>query len=94
MRKDAILINAARGGVVNEEHLINALKNNLIRGAALDVFETEPLPNDSELLSLDNVLLTPHLGASTAEAQVRVGLMAASQVKEFFINQNLINEVK
>ncbi|MAW06792.1 MAG: hypothetical protein CME61_00770 [Halobacteriovoraceae bacterium] len=94
MRKDSVLINAARGGVVNETHLINALKNNSIRGAALDVFETEPLSNDSELLSLDNVLLTPHLGASTAEAQVRVGLMAASQVKEFFINQNLINEVK
>jgi D-3-phosphoglycerate dehydrogenase len=94
MKKSGILINAARGGVVNEESLIEALKENKIAAAALDVFEQEPLNENSPLISMQNVVLTPHLGASTAEAQIRVGLMAASQLKEFFINGNLLNEVK
>ena len=93
MKSSSILINAARGGVVNESHLIAALQEKKISGAGVDVFETEPLDPSSPLLTLENVVLTPHLGASTAEAQIRVGLMAASQIKEFFINGNLLNEV-
>jgi len=94
MKKSAILINAARGGVVDEEALAKALSNSSIAAAALDVFEQEPLDSNSPFINMPNVLLTPHLGASTAEAQIRVGLMAASQLKEFFINGNLLNEVK
>lgn len=94
MKKDAILINAARGGLTDEEALYKILKEKKIRGAGFDVFATEPLEEDSPLRKLDNLVLTPHLGASTDEAQVRVGEMAVHQLKEFFLNNNLLNEVK
>ncbi len=76
MRKDAILVNCARGGVVNEDALHAALSGGTIRAAATDVFTTEP-PGASPLLSLPNLLPLPHLGASTAEAQKRAGTEAA-----------------
>jgi D-3-phosphoglycerate dehydrogenase len=66
----------------------------LIRGAALDVFSKEPLIDNSPLRQLDNLVLTPHLGASTEEAQKRVGEMAVHQVIQFFDHNNLLNEVK
>ena len=77
MRKDAVLINCARGGVVDEAALLEALQSGKLRGAILDVFATEP-PGDHPLLKLHNVLPTPHLGASTAEAQRRAGDDAAT----------------
>lgn len=94
MPSHAILVNASRGGIVNEDDLINHLKEKKIRGAAMDVFSKEPLPGDSPLRNIDNLILTPHLGASTAEAQVRVGEMAANQVFEFFVNEKILNQVK
>ena len=94
MKPSSILINAARGGIVDEAALLEALKAQKIRAAGLDVFSKEPLDESSEFRSLDNVVLTPHLGASTEEASVRVSLMAAQQLKEFFIKNNLVNEVK
>ncbi len=63
------IINCARGGLIDETALANALQDRHVAAAALDVFEREPLPNDSELRSAPNLILTPHLGASTAEAQ-------------------------
>jgi D-3-phosphoglycerate dehydrogenase len=72
MKSNAILINCARGGVVDEEALLKALKTGKIAGAGLDVFETEP-PRVSELMKLSNVTFTPHIGASTKEAQERIG---------------------
>ena len=81
MRKDAVLVNCSRGGTVDEAALHAALVAGQPRGAALDVFATEP-NTDSPLLALPNVLATPHLGASTAEAQDRAGVEAAKLVVE------------
>ena len=79
MKETAYLVNCARGGIVDEAALADALKDGLIAGAALDVFENEP-PMDSPLLRFENIHLTPHLGASTKEAQVRAGKIVAEQV--------------
>jgi D-3-phosphoglycerate dehydrogenase len=79
MKPTAYLINVARGGIVDEAALYEALKNGVIGGAALDVFAEEPT-TESPIFSLPNVVVTPHLGASTAEAQDRAGLTAAEQV--------------
>lgn len=81
MKDSALLINTARGGVVDEKALYEALKSGIIRGACLDVFENEP-PKDSPLLTLDSVLLTPHIGASTNEAQKRAGVIVAEKIIE------------
>lgn len=83
MKPNAGLINCARGGVVNEEDLVNALKNKTIAYAGVDVFEKEP-PIYDEILKLNNVSLTPHIGASTAEAQKRIGDEMAEQIIRFF----------
>ena len=83
MKPSSILINAARGGIVDEKALLEALKGQKIRAAGLDVFSKEPLDENSEFRSLENVVLTPHLGASTEEASVRVSLTAAQQLKNF-----------
>src|ERR671911_531695 len=79
MKRSAYLINVARGGIVDETALYNALKEGEIAGAALDVFAEEPT-TDSPIFTLPNVVVTPHLGASTAEAQDRAGITAAEQV--------------
>ena len=93
MKKDAILINTSRGKIVNEDDLYECLKSGTIGGAAFDVFAQEPLPEDSKLRSLDNFIMTPHLGASTREAQVRVGQMVVHQLQEFFHRGVVLNEV-
>jgi len=82
MKPGALLINASRGGVVNEAALLEALKSGHLRGAAVDVFTQEPAPADHPLLALSNVLPLPHLGASTAEAQMRAGIEAAEILLE------------
>jgi len=75
------LVNCARGGIIDEKALYDALKSGKVAGAALDVFEQEP-PFDSPLLTLDNVVFVPHLGAATQEAQVNVAVVVAEQVAE------------
>src|SRR3989344_2368839 len=75
MKKNCILINTSRGGIVNEQDLIQALHQKLIRGAALDVFENEPEIN-RQLLNLDNLILTPHIGALTEEAEEAMSVEA------------------
>lgn len=94
MKKTARLINTSRGGVVDEDALYQALANREIAGAALDVFEKEPPPKESRLFTLDNVILTPHLGASTEEAQMKVAVDIAEQFAEFFtsgVARNAVN---
>lgn len=83
MKPTAFVINAARGGVLDEVALLNALKSGTIAGAALDVYATEPC-TDSPLFGLDNVVATPHLGASTEEAQEKAGVAVAESVVAAF----------
>ena len=80
MKQGSYLINCARGGVVDEEALYNALKTGKLAGAAIDVFEEEPVTKDNKLLTLDNVVLSPHIGANTKEAQIKAGTICAEQV--------------
>lgn len=84
MKPNARIINCARGGVIDEDALAKALADNKIAGAALDVFAEEPL-GESSLRELTNVVLTPHLGASTAEAQVNVALDVAEQIRDVLL---------
>jgi D-3-phosphoglycerate dehydrogenase len=79
MKSSACIINCSRGGTVDEEALYNALKEGKLAGAGIDVFEKEP-PENSPLLGLENVVLTPHLGANTYEGQIRAGTVCAEQI--------------
>jgi len=90
MKKTAMLINCARGGLVDETALYDALKNGEIAKAALDVYEEEP-PKDSPLFELDNISFTPHLGASTREAQVAVSVEIARQAVTYLKTGEAIN---
>lgn len=94
MKPGAFIFNVARGGIIDEEALVAALESGRIAGAGLDVFEHEPLPEDSPFLRMRNVIVTPHLGASTREAQDRAGVMIAEQVaaalRGEFVN-NVVN---
>ncbi|HPI51074.1 MAG TPA: phosphoglycerate dehydrogenase [Smithellaceae bacterium] len=83
MKKGVFLIHCARGGIVNEKALCRALKAGQVAGAAIDVFEEEPTKN-MELVGLDNVICTPHLGASTDEAQTNVAIAIAHQIAAYF----------
>lgn len=84
MKPGAFLINTARGGLVNEEDLVEACKNGIIAGAGLDVIAYEPMHPDNPLAALDNVLITPHVGGNTAEAAIRASYMAAMGVAEMY----------
>ncbi len=83
MKKGVMIINAARGGVVKEEALLKAIRSGIVSRAAIDVFEAEPLQNE-ELRNNDRVILTPHIGANTKEAQFRNGKIIAEKLIKFF----------
>lgn len=94
MKPDTMVVDCARGGVIDEQALYEALKNGTIRGAALDVFEVEPTSRENcPLLELDNFICTPHLGASTAEAQENVAVAIAEQMADYLLNGTVVNAV-
>lgn len=84
MKPDAVLVNTARGPLVDDDALYEALKNGTIAGAGLDVFTVEPLPLDSRYLTLDNVILTPHVASSTVESLWNIYAMAIDVAADFF----------
>src|SRR2546428_1917882 len=92
-RRGVRVINCARGGLIDEDALAKALHDRHVAGAALDVFEKEPLPNDSPLRSAPNLVLTPHLGASTAEAQESVGIEIAQSIRAALLEGTIRNAV-
>src|SRR3954447_12832420 len=87
------IINCARGGLIDEQALADAISSSHVAGAALDVFETEPLPADSRLRKIPNLVLTPHLGASTAEAQESVGIEIAQSIRAALLEGTIRNAV-
>jgi len=92
MKPGVRIINCARGGIINEKDLYDALREGKVAGAAMDVFEKEP-PENNLLLTLDNVICTPHLGAATKEAQENVAVAVAEQVVDYLIHNTIMNAV-
>jgi len=84
MKESAFLINCARGGIVNEVALLDALKSNKIRAAGLDVYDDEPSTSSNPLFSLDNILLSPHIAGVTQEATIRMSKQAVQNVLDVF----------
>jgi D-3-phosphoglycerate dehydrogenase len=92
-KKGVFIINAARGGIVNEKDLFQALEEGQVAGAALDVFEQEPPPKGYPLVLSEKVIATPHLGASTKEAQSKVAIDIANQIADYALNGVIKNSV-
>ena len=84
MKESAFLINCARGGIINEEALLDALKSNKIRAAGLDVYDDEPSTSSNPLFSLDNILVSPHIAGVTQEATIRMSKQAVQNVLDVF----------
>jgi D-3-phosphoglycerate dehydrogenase len=93
MKKTAVIINTARGGIVNEDDLNQALNDNIILAAGLDVFNKEPINLDNPLLKNKKVILSPHTAALTNECKIRMGKETAQNIIDFFekkINKNML----
>jgi D-3-phosphoglycerate dehydrogenase / 2-oxoglutarate reductase len=93
MKKGVRLLNCARGGILNEVDLCQAIQDGQVAGAALDVYESEPLPAQFPLRDMPQVIMTPHLGASTEEAQENVGIEVAEAISEFLLHGAVRNAV-
>lgn len=93
VRKGLLVINAARGGIVDEDALYEALESGQVGGAALDVFVEEPPPADHPLLNHDRVICTPHLGASTRQAQINVSVAVAEQICDYLLDDVVRNAI-
>src|SRR5690606_1532050 len=92
MKPTVRIINCARGGLIDEAALAEALNAGRVAGAALDVFEVEPA-RESPVFGLDNVICTPHLGASTTEAQENVALQVAEQMSDYLLKGAISNAI-
>jgi len=93
MKKGVFLVNCARGGIVVEKDLLAALDSGTVRGAGVDVFDKEP-PESWDLARHPRVIASPHIGASTSEAQVNVSVMIARQVGAYLTRGEIVNAVK
>ncbi|EEF57161.1 phosphoglycerate dehydrogenase [Pedosphaera parvula] len=93
MKSGVRVLNCARGGIINETDLYEAIKGGKVAGAALDVYEVEPLPKEFPLRDLPQVIMTPHLGASTDEAQENVGIEVAEAITDYLLNGAVRNAV-
>jgi D-3-phosphoglycerate dehydrogenase / 2-oxoglutarate reductase len=93
MKPGVLIVNAARGGIVDEAALLEAIKAKKVAGAALDVFEQEPPPKDHPLLQCEEVIFTPHLGAATEKAQLNVAIAVAEQVRDYLTTGVVRNAV-
>ena len=91
MKKTSIVVNTARGGIINEASLVNALQNKKILGAGLDVFEKEPPDANHPLFNLDNVILSPHNAALTIECRKRMAAEAAENIAFFLLDNKKLN---
>ena len=93
MKREAVIINVARGGVIDEAAMIDALRTRVIGGAALDVFEQEPLPADSPLWQLPNVILSPHVSGFTPHYDERAMVLFAENLRRYVAGEPLLNVV-
>lgn len=94
MKKTSVIINVARGAVIDEAALISALANGTISGAALDVFEEEPLPKTSPLWNLDNVIISPHISGNNSFYNQRVAAIFAENLRRYIQNEALLNRLE
>ncbi|MHC5610596.1 MAG: NAD(P)-dependent oxidoreductase, partial [Nostoc sp.] len=91
MKQSAILINTARGTIVDPDSLYRALANGEIAGAAVDVTEPEPLPSDSPLLTLDNLIIAPHIGSASRQTRLKMATMAIANLIAGLTGDHLAN---
>lgn len=93
MKRGVRILNCARGGIVNESDLVEAIEKGIVAGAALDVYEEEPLPAEHPFRQLESIIMTPHLGASTEEAQANAGMQIAETITNYLRNGSIQNAV-
>jgi len=91
MKKNSVIVNTSRGGIINENSLYEALNSKLIKGAGIDVFEFEPPNSDHPFFNLDNILLTPHNAALTLECRERMSLEASENIAYYLKDMSRVN---
>jgi glyoxylate reductase len=93
MKKTAFIINTSRGKVINEHHLISALRNKVIAGAALDVYEIEPIFRSNPLTQLSQTILLPHIGSATFITRSKMSEIAVNNIVNFFNSKGIVHKV-
>ena len=93
MKKSAIIVNTARGSIIDMESLYDALKNNQIAGAALDVTEPEPIPKNHTLFSLENFVVTPHIGSASIETRKKMAIAAARNIEAYLLQKTIPSSI-
>lgn len=93
MKKTAFIINTSRGKVINEQHLINALRNKVIGGAGLDVYESEPISRSNPLTQLPQTVLLPHIGSATFMTRSKMAEVAANNIVNFFNGRGIVHKI-
>ena len=93
MKKTAFIINTSRGKVINEQHLINALRNKVIGGAGLDVYESEPISRSNPLTQFPQTILLPHIGSATFMTRSKMAEVAANNIVNFFNGRGIVHKI-